>query len=325
MDLSLNIGSAEQDRKRKTKDERRRKAKEERKNKLKEQSHQKALAPSQKHLKQVEKKNTESNKEQLDMELLKAMNVAEKLTFIRSTANELIIDPEDKYRKLKDLLLCCSDPKDIDVVIKALKALCDVFCDILPGYRIREQKTNVSEDAAGGSEKKDEGKSQKVSKEVQNMREHEQFILSSYKEYLKILEVFSRTKPEKLIKQKNITDEDKRIKALEIYRKLRELSFISFCRLLKTHPHFNYRLNVLQLIMPRLSTKDLVIREQCTQTVFELLSSEDNTMLDFKVEILRELSKTIKSRDHSQMSPALLDCLVSHKIIVDEAKAKMID
>ena len=51
MDLSLNIGSAEQDRKRKTKDERRRKAKEERKNKLKEQSHQKALAPSQKHLK----------------------------------------------------------------------------------------------------------------------------------------------------------------------------------------------------------------------------------------------------------------------------------
>ena len=68
-----------------------------------------------------------------------------------------------------------------------------------------------------------------------------------------------------------------------------------------------------------------MIREQCTQTVFELLSSEDNTMLDFKVEILRELSKTIKSRDHSQMSPALLDCLVSHKIIVDEAKAKMID
>lgn len=93
------------------------------------------------------------------MELLKAMNVAEKLTFIRSTANELIVDPEDKYRKLKDLLLCCSDPKDIDVVIKALKALCDVFCDIIPGYRIREQKTNVSEDASGGSEKKDEGKS----------------------------------------------------------------------------------------------------------------------------------------------------------------------
>jgi len=66
------------------------------------------------------------------------------------------------------------------------------------------------------------------------MREHEQFMLTSYKEYLKILEVFSKTKPEKLIREKNIKDEEKRIKALEIYRKLRELSFISFCRLLKT-------------------------------------------------------------------------------------------
>jgi hypothetical protein len=36
------------------------------------------------------------------------------------------------------------------------------------------------------------------------MREHEQFMLTSYKEYLKILEVFSKTKPEKLIKAKNI-------------------------------------------------------------------------------------------------------------------------
>ncbi len=89
------------------------------------------------------------------------------------------------------------------------------------------------------------------------------------------------------------------MKALEIYRKLRELSFLSFCRLLKAHPHFNYRLNVLQLIMPRLSTKDLVIREECTSTVFEMLRSDDNTMLDLKVEILKELAKTIKSRDHS--------------------------
>ena len=77
--------------------------------------------------------------------------------------------------------------------------------------------------------------------------------------------------------------------------------------------------------MPRLSTKDLVIRDECTSTIFELLKSEDNTLLDFKVEILKELGKTIKSRDHSQMSSNLLDCLVTHKIIVDEEKAKMID
>lgn len=37
------------------------------------------------------------------------------------------------------------------------------------------------------------------------------------------------------------------------------------------------------------------------------------------------MSKTIKSSEHSLMDPQLLDCLVTHKIIVDEAKAKIID
>jgi hypothetical protein len=157
------------------------------------------------------------------------------------------------------------------------------------------------------------------------MRDYEQFMLDSYREYLKILEVFSKTKPEKLIKQKNITDEDKKVKALEIYRKLRELSFLSFCRLLKAQPHFNYRLNILQIVMPRLATKDITIRTEITNTVFELLKSEDNTLVDLKVEILKELSKTVKSKEHSLMDPNLLDCLVTHKIIVDEEKAKMID
>lgn len=83
----------------------------------------------------------------MSMELLKEMNLAEKLQFIKGTQMEIIRSPETRYRKLKDLLIFCSDPKDIDVVIKALKSLCEVFCDILPGYRIREQKVDVNDDA----------------------------------------------------------------------------------------------------------------------------------------------------------------------------------
>lgn len=107
------------------------------------------------------------------------MNIAEKLTFIKSTTKEIISSPDTKYRKLKDLLLFCSDPKDIDVVIKALKALCEVFCDILPGYRIRETKngTEVINSEESSSKpvinKTKGGRPQKVSKEVQQMREHE--------------------------------------------------------------------------------------------------------------------------------------------------------
>lgn len=67
-----------------------------------------------------------------------SMNVAEKITLIRLISKEVMADPDHKFRKLKDLLLFCSDPKDIDVVIKAMTHLSEVFCDILPAYRIRE-------------------------------------------------------------------------------------------------------------------------------------------------------------------------------------------
>jgi len=89
-------------------------------------------------------------------------------------------------------------------------------------------------------------------------------------------------------------DSIKRKRALDVYRKLRELSFISFCELLKRHPHFNYRLNILQIIIPKISTSDEIIRKMVTSTVFELVSKDDNTMLEFKLEILKELAKVLK-------------------------------
>ena len=71
------------------------------------------------------------------------MVVPEKMTFIRLTKNEIKSNPDEKFRKLSDLLLLCQDPKNIDVVLKSIKALCEVFCDILPSYRIREQKSSA--------------------------------------------------------------------------------------------------------------------------------------------------------------------------------------
>lgn len=105
---------------------------------------------------------------------------------------------------------------------------------------------------------------------------------------------------------------------MEIYRKLREQSIVQYCRLLKRHPHFNFRLNILQIVLPKVASGDITIRNQCTQVLFELLKKDDNTILDFKLEILKELAKVLKTKPHSKMDPNLLDCLVSHQIVVDE-------
>jgi len=118
------------------------------------------------------KKREDQNVEQIDDEVLSHLSFADKIGLVQALAHEIISFPSYRYRKLRDLLKLCSDPKDIDVVLKAMIALCDVFCDILPSYRIRQYDDEKS---------KNEGK---VSKDIEALRTQEQFILSSYKEYL---------------------------------------------------------------------------------------------------------------------------------------------
>lgn len=88
------------------------------------------------------------------------MNIAQKLSYIKGTVKDITSNVEEKYRKINDLIMLCSDPKDIDVVFKSIKALCEVFCDIIPTYRIREQKIDVNEDQS----KKEDDKKNKGSK-----------------------------------------------------------------------------------------------------------------------------------------------------------------
>jgi len=84
----------------------------------------------------------------------------------------------------------------------------------------------------------------KISKEVQALQDQEQFILKCYKDYLQILETFSKLKTAKL--SKNATDREK---SGMFYNKLRLKSVESYGKLLERHPHFNYRINILSLLV----------------------------------------------------------------------------
>jgi hypothetical protein len=76
--------------------------------------------------------------------------------------------------------------------------------------------------------------------------------------------------------------------------------------------------------MPKLASQDNFVRKEATAALFELLAHTDQSLLDFKVEILKELNNVIKSKSHEHMEANLLDCLVLHLIVVDEERAKAI-
>ena len=96
------------------------------------------------------------------------MSFAEKLTIVKTIKNEIISYPAYRYRKLRDLLNLCEDPKDIDIVLKSVTALCEVFCDIIPSYKVRElgDKNSFSNTEEDGK-KAVKTKTVKISKEVE--------------------------------------------------------------------------------------------------------------------------------------------------------------
>ena len=133
-----------------------------------------------------------------------------------------------------------------------------------------------------------------------------------------------KIKPTILINKLKVSDESEKDKLHSVYTKLRDTSISNFCKLLKRHPHFNFRENILQTVLPKLASHDIGPRREVTQLLFDLLGSTDQSLLDFKVDILKELNDVVKTKPHKMMDPKLLDCLVLHLIVVDEDKARAI-
>ncbi|KAK0565436.1 hypothetical protein OC844_001241 [Tilletia horrida] len=107
-------------------------------------------------------------------------------------------------------------PVDPAIRQLAILSLMVVFADIIPGYRIRALT--------------DEEKGQKVTQEVARRREWEEGLLKSYRDYLELCE-----------------------EAIKARTELSSIALRALCHILTRATHFNYRQNLLRLIIARLS------------------------------------------------------------------------
>lgn len=87
-------------------------------------------------------------------------------------------------------MLFTEDPKDVDIVQRAIEALCKVFMEIIPAYKLREEASkDVVDDETGAK------KGMKLSKDVKQIRDYESFLLETYSSYLRILDQLANIKP----------------------------------------------------------------------------------------------------------------------------------
>jgi len=167
--------------------------------------------------------------------------------------------PYEEISNLKQLrlLLNLGDPL-ISMTIRKLTmlSLVELFRDIVPGYRIRslkEQTKDEDEEIKKVKNKKQLTDREKLSKDVKIIRHFEQTLLKHYQFFLHFLEQCAK----KNLPDNHLTkNKHKEIKTIESSKlNLGHLAIQCLCKLLTYLHHFNFRSNLLNVIVQFMASR----------------------------------------------------------------------
>ncbi|KAL8728006.1 MAG: hypothetical protein Q9166_005677 [cf. Caloplaca sp. 2 TL-2023] len=176
-------------------------------------------------------------------------------------------DPEEHiggFRKLAEI----GTSKNPTIQKLALATQLAVYKDVIPDYRIRPLGELES--------------SEKISKDVRRLRSFEQALVTNYQNYVKELAKHAKA-------SSDTSSEDKSSVAT--------VANSCACTLLLAVPHFNFRTELIKILVDRLSTRNIDSDfTKCLSTLSTLFREDDdgNPSLDG----VSQLSKLIKARDY---------------------------
>jgi len=214
------------------------------------------------------------------------------------------IENTDKVGNLKELLALCVRTQPVTVRKLALLSLMEVFKDIVPSYRIRE--LTEQEHAI------------KVSRDVCALREFENSLLTSYQKYLTLLEDNIKDILQLLKKQrKNPTKTTKVDDSVKALLNVAVVSTQCMCQLLQALPHFNYRSNIVEVLVPKIQLSGQLkqIGELCFDGVKGALIGDK--VGDLSLDVVKCINKLVKSKPHvrAQVLDVLLHLRVNSEAI----------
>jgi nucleolar complex protein 3 len=276
-------------------------------------------------------------------------SIMESKTFLETTTPQVVIH-KPRANLLSSLQHFCGDA---DPVIRQLSVLscAAVFRDLLPGYSIR---------VIGESEK-----NVRLKKEVKKLRDYESRLLLAYQKFLKLLE-FLTISGEGSEKHKSkmtdfLSDSDAKVAkglsqrdydAAKMSQKRHQedinlgivhhdgdspetLSMLGVCALsamadlLRAAPHFNFRKNLIDFLVPRMNSKDRRLQDAACRGIEGLFSSDHSFEASLEaVQVLaRCVEKYITQTENlerifvnhpARVSPAAIRTLCSLKLTVLE-------
>lgn len=214
------------------------------------------------------------------------LEAKEELARVANLINE---DPEEHVGGFRKLAQIASSSND-SVKKLGLATQLAVYKDVIPGYRIRP----ISEGDMA----------EKLSKEVRRLRSLEQALVSSYQAYIKELTKYAKS---------GNGDGSK------ITSGLSRVAISCACALVLAVPHFNFRGELLKIVVNKLSAKTVdAAFIKCRETIETLFHSDEdgNASLD----AVTLLTRMMKARNY-QVDESVLNTLL-HLRLLSEFSSK---
>lgn len=214
------------------------------------------------------------------------LEAKEELARVANLINE---DPEEHIGGFRKLAQIASSSNDT-IKKLGLATQLAVYKDVIPGYRIRP----ISEGDMA----------EKLSKEVRRLRSFEQALVSSYQAYIKELTKYAKSGNGEGSKTTS---------------SLSHVAISCACALVTTVPHFNFRGELLKIVVNKLSTKTIDAGFiKCRETMETLFRSDEdgNASLD----AVTLLTRMMKARNY-QVDESVLNTLL-HLRLLSEFSSK---
>lgn len=218
---------------------------------------------------------------------LQILQAKEELARLATLINE---DPEEHLGSFKTMAEMVNNGAHVAIKKLALASQAAIFKDVIPGYRIRP----LSEGEM----------TTKLSKEVRKLQNYEQSLLSHYKHYVQKLT--------ELTKSSKASQE-------EVDPSLKSIAINCACNMLLSVPHFNFRSELLKILVNRLAKRqvdaDFI---KCRETLEEVFSRDEDGVVS--LEAVRLLSKMMKAKEF-RINESVLDTFL-HLRLLSEFSSK---
>ena len=205
-------------------------------------------------------------------------------TELAKLALKLNENPEENASAFKLLAEVSQQYTSVTVQKMCLATQLSVYKDVIPGYRIRAH----GEEAPG----------EKISSDVRRLRAYEQSLLAGYHGYLKELFRLSKYHPgDAKAHGRALLSGKKRVQVIKNAQSVADAALACACALLGAIPHFNFREDLLRIVVGKLSNKRVDGSFVRCRIAIETLFREDEEGRP-SMEATAMLAKMMKARDY---------------------------